>query len=318
MAGLTETAYAKINLALHVRKRRADGYHELESLFAFAEAGDRLTLTGEGEWGLSVSGPFADDLNMSKTAVTQSRHPGEGRGRWQEESTVAAHISAAPAFAELTQPQNLVLRAARGMAAHFGIAAGIQFHLEKNLPVASGIGGGSADAAAAMRLCARHWNIDPADPALFAIARALGADVPACHVSRLVRGEGVGEILTPIAGDGLAGTPVLLVNPRVPLGTAEVFREWDGLDRGPLASGDPLSAALQGRNDLTAPASRLVPEIAEVLAFLEALSGVTLARMSGSGATCFALFETIAAREVGTAMVQLAMPDCWAMASTLR
>ncbi len=280
MAILVETAYAKINLALHVRKRRTDGYHELESLFAFAEDGESLTLTEAEDWGLSLSGPFARDLT----------------------STV----------------DNLVLRAAQRFSAHYGIAGRAHFRLEKNLPVASGIGGGSADAAAALRLLARHCGVDPGDQALIEIARTLGADVPACLASRMVRGEGVGELLTPVDAGALAGTPLLLVNPRIPLGTAEVFRGWDGVDRGALAVGNPLRAALGGRNDLTAPAITLVPEITDILDFLESLSGVTLARMSGSGATCFALFETIAAREVGAAMVRLAMPDCWAMESKVR
>jgi 4-diphosphocytidyl-2-C-methyl-D-erythritol kinase len=275
-----ETAYAKINLALHVRRRRADGYHDLESLFAFAEDGDCLSIAGEGDFALTISGPFSAGLSN-----------GEG---------------------------NLVIRAARQLAAVFGVSTGVTLALEKRLPVASGIGGGSADAAATLRLLSRNWGLDLADPRIVEIAADLGADVPACLTSIAVRGEGRGDVLAPSGADGLRGAPLLLVNPRIPLGTGEVFARWDGIDRGALAAGDPLAVARAGRNDLTVPALELVPEIGDILALLESLSGVILARMSGSGATCFALFETIAARDIGAAMVSLAMPDAWTMASTLR
>ena len=274
-----ETAFAKINLALHVRRRRSDGYHDLESLFAFARDGDDLVLESEGKWGLTIEGPFAQGLS--------------------------------------TGPDNLVLRAGAAMARAFGKESGAQFRLTKNLPVASGIGGGSADAAAGLRLLARLWAIDIADPRMMEVAAGLGADVPACLLSHPVRGEGVGDALQPLA-DTLTRMPLLLANPGIPLGTGEVFARWDGEDRGALAEGEPMAAALDGRNDLTDPAIALVPEIGDLLALLETLTGVTLARMSGSGATCFALFESDAARDIGAAMVRLAMPSAWVMPTALR
>ena len=279
MTPMRETAFAKINLALHVRRRRSDGYHDLESLFAFARDGDELDMEGEGKWGLTIDGPFADGLS--------------------------------------TGPDNLVLRAGAAMARAFGKAGGAQFRLTKNLPVASGIGGGSADAAAALRLLARLWGIEIADPRMMEIAAGLGADVPACLLSYPVRGEGVGDALLPLA-DTLSGMPLLLANPGIPLGTGEVFARWDGVDRGALGEGEPLATALDGRNDLTEPAIQLVPEIGDLLAMLETLSGVTIARMSGSGATCFALFESDSARDSGAAMVRLAMPSAWVMPTALR
>ena len=279
MNPMRETAFAKINLALHVRRRRSDGYHDLESLFAFARDGDELVLEGEGKWGLTIDGPFADGLS--------------------------------------TGPENLVLRGGAAMARAFDKAGGAQFRLTKNLPVASGIGGGSADAAAALRLLARLWGVDCVDTRVMAIAAGLGADVPACLLSYPVRGEGVGDALQPLA-DTLSGMPLLLANPGIPLGTGEVFARWDGVNRGALADGEPMAAALAGRNDLTDPAVALVPEIGDMLALLATLSGVTLARMSGSGATCFALFENDVARDIGAAMVRLAMPSAWVMPTALR
>ena len=279
MSPMRETAFAKINLALHVRRRRCDGYHDLESLFAFAQDGDELVLQGEGKWGLTIDGRFANGLS--------------------------------------TGPDNLVLRAGAAMAKVFGKGSGAQFRLTKNLPVASGIGGGSADGAAALRLLARLWAIDVADPRVMQIAAGLGADVPACLLSCAVRGEGVGDALQPLA-DTLTGMPLLLANPGIALGTGEVFARWDGVDRGALDHGEPMAVAYASRNDLSDPAIALVPEIGDLLRLLETLSGVTLARMSGSGATCFALFESDAARDIGTAIVRLAMPSAWAMPTALR
>lgn len=275
-----ETAYAKINLALHVRRRRADGYHDLESLFVFAAEGDLLTLDGDGDWSLALEGPFAGALSAGT--------------------------------------DNLVLRAGRLLAERFGISQGAQLRLVKNLPVASGIGGGSADAAAALRLLSRRWGILADDPWLAEIAAELGADVPACLASVPLRGEGVGTSLTTIEGGAFGGLPLLLVNPGIALGTSHVFARWDGIDHGALCTGDPLAVALAGRNDLTSAAVDLVPEISDILVLLETLSGLILARMSGSGATCFALFDSTAARDVGAAMISLAMPTAWLLATELR
>jgi 4-diphosphocytidyl-2-C-methyl-D-erythritol kinase len=272
---MEEIAYAKINLALHVRERLADGYHRIETLFAFAEDGDRLR-AAEGEAiGLDLEGPFASAL--------------------------------------AGQADNLVLRAARALAAGFGVARGARLTLYKRLPVASGIGGGSADAAATLRMLTRFWCLEALEDDLLAIARGLGADVPACLLSRTLRGEGRGDALTPIPADDLAGTPLLLVNPGVALSTASVFAGWDGVDRGSLPP-DPA----EGRNDLEPSAIALAPAIADVLDVLRKCEGVRLARMSGSGATCFGLFASEAARDAAAARIGRDRPGWWFLSTRLR
>ncbi len=272
---ITERAPAKINLALHVRARRADGYHELETLFAFVADGDTVTLA-PGPLSLTITGPFAAGLS------------GEG--------------------------DNLVLRAARGFAERFGTSVGGAFTLDKHLPVASGIGGGSADAAAALRTLARANDIVIDDPRLFALAAELGSDVPACLLGRTALGQGRGEKLEPL--DGPSGMPVLLVNPGVAVSTAAVFKAWDGVDRGAMPDGDVLSLARAGRNDLEAPARALAPEIDAVLALL-ADGAPVLARMSGSGATCFALYASTADRAAAAATVRAAYPAWWCLETAL-
>lgn len=267
-----ETAYAKINLALHVRRRRVDGYHEIETIFAFAADGDGLALDPDGAAGLTIEGPFGDGLSAGG--------------------------------------DNLVLRAAAALGR--GDAALI---LDKKLPIAAGIGGGSADAAAALRLLGTA-GMDAAT--LDAIAAGLGADVPACLRSCTSRAEGLGYPIVPIPASGLAGMPLLLVNPRVPCPTGPVFAGWDGVDRGPLASGDPLAAAIAGRNDLEPPACRLLPVIGDVLALLAARSGVRLSRMSGSGATCFALFDDARTCAAAAAAMRAARPGWWCLETALR
>ncbi len=273
---LTETAYAKLNLALHVRARRADGYHELESLFAFCADGDGLAGTAREDGGivLAIEGPFGDDLP-----------PGE---------------------------DNLVVRAARALQAASGTQLGADLMLDKRLPIASGIGGGSADAAAALRLLVKLWGVRPMELDFPAIAASLGADVPACLGSRTVFGSGVGERLETVDLD-LEDMPVLLVNPLVECPTGAVFAGWDGVDRGPL---DPVEWR-RGRNDLAAPAIALVPEIEDVLAVLKAQLP-ELARMSGSGATCFALFASAAERDAAAERIEADHPDWWVLATALR
>ena len=258
---IVETAPAKINLALHVRRRRPDGYHEIETLFAFATDGDTVTLRRADADHFTVTGPFADSLRPQ---------PGQG------------------------SDGNLVTRAAAAFATSFAIDARHGIVLDKHLPIASGIGGGSADAAATLRGLARLHDVDPADPRLVEIAASLGADVPACLAGRTALGTGRGDSL--VALDGLAGTPLLLVNPHVAVSTAAVFAGWDGVDRGPIPEGDLLDRAVAARNDLEPAARRIAPDIANVLALLASADGVILTRMSGSGATCFALFDSIAAR----------------------
>ena len=275
-----ETAYAKINLALHVRRRRPDGYHELETLFAFCADGDRLTAEPSDTLSLAIEGPFGEGLSAG--------------------------------------PDNLVLRAAEALRTVAGMTAGAAIRLDKRLPVASGIGGGSADAAAALRLLVRLWGVSVADDVLYGIGAELGADVPACVASRACRGEGRGDALDFLDEGALAGRPVLLVNPRVAVPTGPVFQRWDGVDRGALAAGDPLAAALAGRNDLEPPARAMQPVIADVVEALAAMPGVVLARMSGSGATCFAIYEGLAARDAADRAIAAAHPDWWRLATTLR
>lgn len=250
-----EIAYAKLNLALHVRAREADGYHRIETIFAFCEDGDVVTAAPAEALSLEVTGPFAGAL------------AGEG--------------------------DNLVLRAARAAGATAALS------LDKRLPVAAGLGGGSADAAAVLRLFQGSMEM----------AAALGADVPACLFSRTARGEGKGDVIEPMAITGLSGTPVLLVNPNIRLPTGPVFNGWDGIDRGPLGDWE------SGRNDLEAPALALVPEIGAVL---EALAGARVARMSGSGATCFGLYENEAARDAAAARIAAAKPGWWLSQTRLR
>lgn len=258
---MEEIAYAKINLELRVRGRRADGYHDIDTLFAFAEDGDVLRVAAGQGTTLRVTGPFAESL-------------GDG-------------------------DDNLVLRAARLLDAGGGAA----LTLDKRLPVASGIGGGSADAAAALRLLVRWWRLDLAEEDLMGLARRLGADVPACLRSRAVRGTGRGDSLEPAAAVD-PGTPVLLVNPGIEVSTAEVFRRWRGV--------------AGGGNDLEPPALEIAPAIGEVLDGLRSQPGAGLTLMSGSGATCFALFETEAARDSAKAAIAAVRPLWWQLASRLR
>ncbi len=265
---MRETAYAKINLALHVRRRREDGYHELETLFAFVDAGDELAaepadadnLHVYGEFGTVLSDPFG---NIVAKALNSLPH---GKG-WA-------------------------------------------VTLEKRLPVAAGLGGGSADAGAVFRMVERAHGL-PDD--WHARAAKLGADVPACVLSEACIGRGTGTELEPVAND-LADTPVLLVNPRIPLATGPVFKGWDQIDRGSMPSGDLRTIALEGRNDLEASAIALVPQIADVIAALQA-SGAWLARMSGSGATCFALYDSPEDRDTAANALP---PEWWRLAGALR
>ncbi|CAN5377172.1 4-(cytidine 5'-diphospho)-2-C-methyl-D-erythritol kinase [soil metagenome] len=273
---IVEPAPAKINLALHVRGRRADGFHEIETLFAFLRDGDQITAERYAENELTVTGPFA--------------------------AALAGH-------------DNLVSRAASAFSAAFAPDARYRLSLAKHLPIASGIGGGSADAAATLRALARLEGVDPSDPRLIGIAEALGSDVPACLLGKAALGTGRGELLAPL--DGLGAMPVLLVNPGVAVSTAAVFKAWDGKDLGPIGSSGEMNAAREGRNDLQPAALDLAPEIGDVLAALAGQPGVVLARMSGSGATCFGLFENAAAMVAASAVIAAAHPDWWRLESAL-
>lgn len=273
---LTEAARAKVNLYLHVVGRRADGYHLLDSLAVFPGAADRLFADPADALTLEVEGPGAAGL---------------GAG-----------------------PDNLVLRAARALASAAGVEAGARLVLDKRLPVASGIGGGSADAAAALRLLARLWGVRLAAEQLREVAQGLGADVPVCLGSRPARMGGVGERLQ--LAPALPDCGMALLNPGVAVATPDVFRARGGAfsatavlpDAWPDAAAMAAGLARMG-NDLEAPALSLCPAIATVLDWLRGQKGCLLARMSGSGATCFGLF---ADAEAAAAVARRAPAPWWA------
>ncbi len=287
-APLVENAPAKVNLTLRVLGRRPDGYHDLESLVVFADFGDQLTFIRGGALALTVRGPNAAQA-------------GEG-------------------------VDNLVLKAANALAARepaIGLGA---FHLDKTLPVAAGIGGGSADAAAALRLLAKANGLPPEHPALLAAARATGADVPVCFDPRPRVMRGIGEVLSPPLS--LPTLPAVLVNPGVALTTKAVFARWAAPAVPPVALDVEAVAKLDDRdallrllaaqaNDLEGPAITLAPVIADVLTALRALAGCSLARMSGSGATCFALFASAAAAQEAAKAVHAKCPQWWVKTCTL-
>ncbi|MDO9712315.1 4-(cytidine 5'-diphospho)-2-C-methyl-D-erythritol kinase [Paracraurococcus lichenis] len=270
----TELAPAKVNLYLHVTGRRADGYHLLDSLAVFGPAADALALAPADDLSLALDGPFGAAL--------------------------------------AAEPDNLVLRAARALAAAVGVPARAAMVLTKRLPVASGIGGGSADAAAALRGLDRLWGLGLGEGRLAEVAAPLGADIPVCLASRPARMQGVGEVLLP--APALPRCGLLLVNPGVALPTPAVFKARQGGFTPPaeLPAAWPDAAGMARdlaglRNDLEPPAITLCPVIAEVLAALRALPGCLLARMSGSGATCFGLFADAAAAQSAARL----LPSGW-------
>jgi 4-diphosphocytidyl-2-C-methyl-D-erythritol kinase len=272
----TETAYAKINLALHVRRRRDDGYHDIETLFAFAQHGDQLQASLSDALDLVIDGPFGSGLSADK--------------------------------------DNLVMQAAHRLRAHFSITDGASIRLTKNLPIASGIGGGSADAAAAARLLNRLWDIQASEQELADVLAPLGADIPACVFSRTSFGSGTGTALELCDDSAVPARHLLLVNPLQSVSTAAIFKAWDGQDRGPVARGDIWQAALTGRNDLEPIAANICPAIYDILNVLER-TNASMVRMSGSGATCFALF--IEAKDLEAAKAHLD-PRWWSMGTELR
>lgn len=292
MAALTEAAPAKVNLTLRVVGRRADGYHDIESLVAFARAGDALALLPGGDLGLTVSGPRATDICGAVGDISD----------------------------------NLVLRAARALAARHGSLRTGQFILDKQLPVAAGLGGGSADAAAALRLLARANDLPFDDPRIFDAARATGADVPVCLQSRAGLMQGIGDILSdPLSLYPLRG---VLVNPGVAVATKDVFAALNAKAAPRAGSEDlPMFGRLSGpeliawlatqRNDLELAAMSLQPVIGQVLDALRAQTGCRLARMSGSGATCFGLFDDEAAAQTAAARLSSAQPGWWVRADVL-
>ncbi len=313
MPAIAEPAPAKINLALHVRRRRPDGYHDLETLFAFATDGDLITVEAAQTNSFTITGPFATALlpaqNTTPTPNTTPAKAGAQLGTDNED----AHRSPNAAPGAAPWHGNLVTAAADAFTSAFAPETHHAITLEKHLPIASGIGGGSADAAATLRALARLHGVPPTDPRLYDIAAKLGADVPACLANRTTLGTGKGDTLTNL--EGLSGTPLLLVNPGVAVSTAAVFKTWDGHDRGPIPEGNLLDRARLGRNDLEPPALALAPEIADVRTLLDAAQGVLLSRMSGSGATCFALFETPEARDTAATAAQA--KGWWTLATKL-
>lgn len=287
---LSTRAPAKVNLTLHIIGRREDGYHELESLVAFSGAGDTLTLSPGPSLSLDTAGPT-----------------GAAAGAGDD---------------------NLVLRAARNLAERIGGLRLGAFRLEKRLPVAAGIGGGSSDAAAALRLLARANDIDLQDPRVHDAARATGADVPVCLAGRARMMRGAGESLGPLLR--LPLLPAVLINPGVPVETRPVFARL-GLQPGQRfgAPGHPeiqtdtpaaelLALLARGRNDLEDPACLQAPAIVDVLAVLRAARGCKLARMSGSGATCFAIFATRQAAATAARAIRTQHPGWWVKTAVLR
>jgi 4-diphosphocytidyl-2-C-methyl-D-erythritol kinase len=283
-----EQAPAKVNLTLRVVARRGDGYHEIESLVAFADVGDVLHFSPDGKLALSVRGP----------AAVQA---GDGE-------------------------DNLVLKAARALAERRPQVVLGAFALDKRLPVAAGLGGGSADAAAALRLIAQANAIAPDDPQLYAVARAVGADVPVCLDPRTRIMRGIGEVLSaPLA---LPPLPAVLINPAVALSTKAVFAAWTPVP-GAAAALDPAAlAAIEDRdallrvlaahgNDLEAPAIALAPVVADVLSALRAAPDCALARMSGSGATCFGIFSSTDAAGDAAESLRALFTHWWVVACTL-
>lgn len=274
-------ARAKVNLYLHVTGRRADGYHELDSLFVRTDLADRLTLALAGEDSLAVAGPFA------------------------------------PALAGEAAGSNLVMRALSAVRARCGSEQHFAVTLEKNIPVAAGLGGGSADAAAALLGADACLGAGLDASALAELAAGLGADVPACLHETPLAVSGIGERLQPLPP--LPAFALVLVNPGVALATPRVFAARTGAFSAPdplppCAGRDDLIAALAARrNDLEPAAIALAPQVGEVLGLLRALPGVRLARMSGSGATCFALCDDLAAAQVVAGQVRGARPAWWAV-----
>lgn len=278
-------APAKINLYLHVGDRRDDGYHALDSLAVFADAGDSLAFEPADTLTLKVEGPFADGLQ--------------------------------------TEDDNLVLRAARALARYARCEAVGAITLTKNLPVASGIGGGSADAAAALRGLSRLWGLDPHAEDLREIAATLGSDVPVCIACRASYMEGRGEMLTQAIK--MPAASLVLVNPGVAVATADVFRALGtrtgvgtvtriDFERETWTLAEFLK---ETANDLEAPALEIAPVIGDVLTALRAQRGAYLARMSGSGATCFALFEDGDTAPDAARALQAAHPGWWVQAAQI-
>lgn len=284
---ITEPAKAKVNLTLHVGRIIADvadpyfGYHPLDSLVVFADIGDIITAEAADENSLSIIGPFAEGLSDGS--------------------------------------ENLILKAVKAVSAYAALPA-LKITLTKNLPVAAGLGGGSANAAAMLRVLS--GLVDLPQKVWGKIALSLGADVPVCFLSKTAHMTGIGEGIFPVTG--LSAMPAVLVNPRVPTPTGAVFKAFDEITganparetpRPQLPQGDMLARTLDGRNDLEPSAIAAVPIINDILRELSMQSGAQIARMSGSGASCFSLFERGAQAEVAAANIAKMHPDWWVKAT---
>lgn len=296
MATVTRTARAKINLSLEITGRRDDGYHTLSSLVAFFDAGDIVSArpASDGVVSLEISGPFAAGLATD-----------------------------AP-------DNNSVLRAAAYLKKRFSVTAGARLHLDKRLPVASGIGGGSADAAAALHLLADLWDLPPAtDLPMDEVATALGADVPVCLLARPALMRSIGEQITPLETPGTT-LPAVLANPGAPLSTVAVFKAFaeagtclettklpENAFAGDTDSNHLVAYLETSRNDLAAPAEALCPAIADLLGLLRQQPGCRFARMSGSGATVFGLFSDSGTAKSAQHALQTHFPGAWTTAGNL-
>jgi 4-diphosphocytidyl-2-C-methyl-D-erythritol kinase len=280
------TAWAKVNLTLHITGRRADGYHELDSLIVFAGVGDTIEIAPGPDISLELEGPFAATLGAERS-------------------------------------DNLVIGAARALAERFEVSAGARLRLIKELPVAAGLGGGSADAAAALRGLVAFWGIEAPESELYALALTLGADIPVCLAGRPSFVAGIGERVVP--APALPPAWLVLVNPGLPLSTAAVFAARKGEFSAPARWREPISdlralaaRLLACRNDLEAPAQELVPEIREAMATLRDTAGCMLARMSGSGASCYGLYAVEAAAAAAARRITTTRPGWWVRAAPLR
>jgi 4-diphosphocytidyl-2-C-methyl-D-erythritol kinase len=282
---ITVNASAKINLFLHITGKRTDGYHLLESLAVFTESGDRVSVQPSDKISLSISGPFSNDLAAN-------------------------------------DPDNLVLRAANLLARTFDRRDGVEIHLEKNLPVSSGIGGGSADAAATLRALVTIWNLDTDAIRLAEIGLSLGADVPVCLYGDTALMSGIGETIEPVWR--LPRCALVLVNAGGPVPTPQVFaqragdfspsRSW----RGTTSYEEFVAALAVRRNDLSDAAISVAPSIGEALGCLGKSAGCDLARLSGSGGTCFGLYRDMAAARSAAAELSERNPDWWVVATEVR
>lgn len=276
----TQKARAKVNLNLHVGELIREtgheycGYHPLSSLVAFADFGDELTCELADETHLDISGPYANDLAADK--------------------------------------DNLILNAYDLIAAHADLPP-LKFHLVKNLPVASGIGGGSADAAAALRLFG-NYAVFP-ESKWMKFAQKLGADVPVCFKSQTCLMTGIGDKLSVIPN--INPQPALLVNPGVALKTGAVFKKFDELSKTANIHENPLNIGMSGRNDLQVPAIQTEPKISDCLKMLQDQTECFVHRMSGSGATCFGFFDSLEATKQASRNIQSAYPKWWVKAVTL-